>query len=96
MRENADKCARMRSGRQDPAADQVEGAADRLARVVPGRGSGRKEQPTASRVLFPGADPVRRSGRPAFPLLILVQMTLTPASLQARAISSGGSHSQIR
>ena len=53
------------------------------------------ERPTASRVLFPGADPVRRS-RPAFLLIILVQMTLTPASLQARAISSGGSHSQIR
>ena len=33
-----------------------EGAADRLERVVPGRGSGVKGRPTASSVLFPAAD----------------------------------------
>ena len=32
-----------------------EGAADRLERVVPGRGSGQKERPSSSSVLFPAA-----------------------------------------
>ena len=58
MSENAERPARSR-----PRIGS-EGAADRLERVVPGRRSGQKERPTASSVLFPAADQVRRSGRP--------------------------------